>query len=144
VNYPFAERLFPDAMEVLARLATFGTTVILSDGDVVFQPRKIERSGLFAAVESRVLVYIHKEQELDEVERRFPADHYVMVDDKVRILTAIKATWGTRVTTVFPRQGRYALDPAIAAYTRPDLSNERIGDLLEWAPPANVAAAQPR
>src|SRR6185295_8509765 len=101
-------------------LAAWGPTVILSDGDVVFQPRKVERSGLFDAVEGRVLIYIHKEKELDDVERRYPAQHYVLVDDKVRILTAIKEQWGKRVTTVFPRQGHYARDPDVARYSRPD------------------------
>ncbi len=104
----------------------------LSDGDVVFQPRKVERSGFFDAVDHRVLIYIHKEQELDDVEARFPADHYVLVDDKVRILTAIKKVWGERLTTVFPRQGHYAHDPSVATYPRPDVTVERIGDLLEY------------
>src|SRR3989442_6269692 len=113
VNYPFANRLFPGSLDVIEHLARFGTTVILSDGDVVFQPRKIERSGLFDAVEGRVLVYVHKELELDDVERRHPAQHYVLVDDKVRLLNAVKHAWGGRLTTVFPRQGHYALDPAV-------------------------------
>jgi chaperone required for assembly of F1-ATPase len=113
----------------------WGPAVILSDGDVVFQPRKVERSGLFEAVGGNVLIYVHKEQELDDVEARFPADHYVMVDDKVRILAAVKETWGARVTTLFVRQGHYAMDPAIAAaYPAPDLTIERIGDLLEQDP----------
>ena len=103
VNYPFAERLFPQALEVVHHARQWGKAVILSDGDVVFQPRKIERSGLFDAVEENVLIYIHKEQELDDVERRYPADHYVLVDDKLRILAAVKEYWGSRVTTVFPR-----------------------------------------
>ena len=95
VNYPFRERLFPGALDVVAYLAQWGTTVILTDGDVVFQPLKIERSGLAAAVEGRILIYVHKEAELADVERRFPADQYVLVDDKVRILyTAVKAVWG--------------------------------------------------
>jgi hypothetical protein len=105
VNYPFADRLFPGALDVLKHVRAFGPTVILSDGDVVFQPLKVERSGLFEAVEGRVLIYIHKEAELDDVERRHPAAHYVLVDDKVRILAAVKARWGDRLTTVFPRQG---------------------------------------
>jgi hypothetical protein len=131
VNYPFANRLFPGSLDVLERFAQFGPTVILSDGDVVFQPRKIERSGLFAAVDKRVLIYIHKEQELDDVERRFPADHYVMVDDKVRILTAIKQHWGERLTSVFPRQGHYAHAADVAKYPAPDVTVERIGDLAD-------------
>jgi hypothetical protein len=103
--------------------------VILSDGDVVFQPRKVERSGLWDAVEGRVLIYIHKEHELDDVERRYPADHYVLVDDKIRILTAVKKAWGARLTTVFPRQGHYALAPEVASYPPPDVTIERIGEL---------------
>ena len=130
VNYPFANRLYPESLDVIDHLAAWGPTVILSDGDVVFQPRKVERSGLFDAVEGRVLIYIHKEQELDDVERRFPAEHYVLVDDKVRILTAFKRAWGGRVTTVFPRQGHYARDPAVASYPVPDVTLERIGDVL--------------
>jgi hypothetical protein len=132
VNYPFANRLFPATLDVLDHLDSFGATVILTDGDVVFQPRKIERSGLFAAVAGRVLIYIHKELELDEIIKRFPADHYVLIDDKVRILTAIKQKWGARVTTVFPRQGHYAEPSEVAKYPRPDITVERIGDLLGY------------
>jgi len=133
LDYPFAERLFPGALAVVERLHGFGPTVILSDGDVVFQPRKIQRSGLFAQVAGRVLVYIHKEQELDDVEQRYPARHYVLVDDKLRILTAAKAVWGARVTTVFPRQGHYAHDPAALAGCPPaDITIESIADLLRF------------
>ena len=131
VNYPFVERLFPQALEVVKHVGRWGKPVILSDGDVVFQPRKIEQSGLFDAVEEQVLIYIHKEQELDDVERRYPADHYVLVDDKLRILTAVKKHWGARVTTVFPRQGHYARDAeALRTFPPADLTIERIGDLL--------------
>jgi FMN phosphatase YigB (HAD superfamily) len=131
IDYPFANRLFPNSLDVIERLNAWGPTVILSDGDIVFQPRKIERSGLQEAVEGRVLVYVHKEDELAEVERRFPADHYVMVDDKLRLLAAFKSIWGTRVTTVFPRQGHYARDPEILRqYPPADITVERIGDLL--------------
>lgn len=133
VNYPFANRLFPGSLDVLEHLAAFGPTVILTDGDVVFQPRKIERSGLGAAVEERILVYIHKERELDDVAQRFPAEHYVLVDDKLHILAAVKQVWGFRVTTVFVRQGHYARDPEILAnYPPADLSVDRIGDLLDY------------
>ena len=111
VNYPFANRLYPESLDVIEQLATWGRTVILSDGDVVFQPRKIECSGLFDAVEGRVLIYIHKERELDDVERRYPAEHYVLIDDKLRILTAVKRVWDKRLMTVFPRQGHYAHTP---------------------------------
>jgi FMN phosphatase YigB (HAD superfamily) len=113
--YPFRDRLFPGALESLDHCATLGTTAILSDGDVVFQPRKVERSGLWEAVGGRVSIYIHKEQELADVEERLPAGHYVLVDDKVRILAAVKGVWGERVTTVWPRQGHYALDAADVA-----------------------------
>src|SRR5947209_15147993 len=109
VDYPFANRLYPGSLDALQYLRQWGQTVILSDGDVVFQPRKIERSGLFEAVEGRVLIYIHKEQELADVERRFPAEQYVLIDDKLRILDAVKQVWGAKVTTVFPRQGHYAV-----------------------------------
>jgi FMN phosphatase YigB (HAD superfamily) len=135
VDYPFADRLYPGAMEAIARARSLGPTVILTDGDAVFQPLKIRRSGLYDAVEGRVLVYIHKEQELHQVERRYPARHYVLVDDKLRILTAVKRVWGDRVTTVFPVQGHYALDAGIrAAYPEPDVTLERIGDLPRIAP----------
>lgn len=131
VDYPFAERVFPGAFQVLERFQRWGRTVILSDGDVVFQPRKVERSGLSAAVGGHVLIYIHKEQSLDDVSRRYPADHYVLVDDKLRILTAVKEVWGGRVTTVFPRQGQFAGDQVVARYPAADLTVERIGDLLD-------------
>jgi FMN phosphatase YigB (HAD superfamily) len=137
INYPFANRLFPNALDVLEMCRAWGPTVILSDGDVVFQPRKIERSALWDTVEGQVLIYIHKEHELEDVERRYPADHYVLVDDKVRILAAIKSVWGDRLTTVFPRQGHYAFDTKeIAKYPPPDITVERIGDLLEYDLPA--------
>jgi len=142
VNYPFAERLLPGALDVLEHLARWGPTVILTDGDVVFQPLKVERSGLLDAVERRVLIYIHKDRELDDIARRFPADHYVLVDDKVRILTAVKKVWGERLTTVFPRQGHYAHDPRVATYPLPDLTIERIGDLLDHDLPALLQAAR--
>src|SRR2546426_87605 len=111
VNYPFANRLYPESLDVLDRVKAWGPAVILSDGDVVFQPRKIDRSGLFEAVEGNVLIYVHKERELDDVAARYPADRYVLVDDKLRILSAVKQVWGSLVTTVFPRQGHYAKDP---------------------------------
>src|SRR5262250_110685 len=111
VDYPFANRLYPGSLDVLERFRSWGQTVILSDGDVVFQPRKVERSGIFEAVDGNVLIYIHKEEALEDVERRYPAEHYVLVDDKLRILTAVKQVWNSRVTTVFPRQGQFALDP---------------------------------
>jgi FMN phosphatase YigB (HAD superfamily) len=130
LDYPFQERLYPRALELLKHLRRFGLTVILSDGDAIFQPRKIERSGLRDAVEGRVLIYIHKEEELDDVERFYPAERYVLIDDKPRVLTAIKRGWGKRVTTIQPRQGRYALDrKANAAYPPPDITIETIGDL---------------
>jgi FMN phosphatase YigB (HAD superfamily) len=130
VHYPFADRVYPGALEAVARLREHGRTVILSDGDVVFQPLKVEQSGIGAAVGGEVLIYVHKEQELDDVESRYPADRYVLVDDKLRILHAVKQVWGERVTTVFPRQGHYALDPEqIARYPSADLTVDAIGDL---------------
>jgi FMN phosphatase YigB (HAD superfamily) len=131
VNYPFANRLYPGSLDAIDHVAGFGDTVILSDGDVVFQPRKVERAGLFDAVGGRVLIYIHKEHELDDVERRFPAAHYVLIDDKIRILTAAKKIWGARLTTVFPRQGHYAHAADVASYPPPDIAIERIGDLVD-------------
>ena len=132
INYPFAGRLYPSALKVLRRLKGLGPTVILSDGDVVFQPHKVERAGVSDAVDGRVLIYIHKEEALDDVERRFPAEHYVLIDDKLRILTAVKRFWGDRVTTVFARQGSYARDPQTGALPPADVMIERIGDLLSF------------
>src|SRR5258707_5240144 len=130
LHYPFADRLYPGALDVIAHLRRSGPVVVLSDGDVVFQPRKVERSGLWGAVDGKVLIYIHKEQMLDDVERRYPAEHYVMVDDKVRILTAMKDIWRDRLTTVFVRQGHYALDTAsVAKYPPADITIEKIADL---------------
>ncbi len=143
INYPFANRLFPNSLDVIEHLRAWGPTVILSDGDVVFQPRKVERSGLFEAVERNVLIYIHKEVELDDVERRYPAERYVLVDDKLRILTAVKKVWGSRVTTVFPRQGHYATDPkATEGYPPADVTVERIGELLQHDLAGLIAAAR--
>jgi FMN phosphatase YigB (HAD superfamily) len=132
LDYPFAERLYPGALELVRRLRGLGRTAILSDGDVVFQPHKIRRSGLWRALDGEVLVYVHKEQQLHDVERHYPAGRYVLVDDKLRILAAVKAAWGARVTTVFPRQGHYATDPeAVGRYGPADVTVERIGDLLQ-------------
>jgi FMN phosphatase YigB (HAD superfamily) len=133
IDYPFADRLYPGALETLKQLRRHGPTVILSDGDVVFQPRKVQRSGLWEAAEGRVLIYVHKEEMLDLVEQRHPARHYVMIDDKLRILSAMKAIWGPRLTTVFVRQGHYALDAgANAAYAPADITVERISDLINF------------
>lgn len=134
VDYPFADRLYPGALEVIAHLGTWGPTVILSDGDVVFQPRKVQRSGLWRAVDGRVLIYVHKERMLDDIVQRYPSRHYVMMDDKLRILAAMKKILRDRLTTVFPRQGHYALDPGnLSAYPAADLTVERIGDLLHYS-----------
>jgi FMN phosphatase YigB (HAD superfamily) len=143
-EYPFANRLYPNSLDAIDHLKRWGPVVILSDGDAVFQPRKIERSGLYDAVDRNVLIYIHKEQELEDVERRYPAKHYVLIDDKLRILTAIKAVWGARVSTVFPRQGHYAQDAtALAQYPPADVTVERIGDLLNHDGRSLRAAARP-
>ena len=133
VDYPFANRLYPGSLDVLERFRGWARTVIFSDGDVVFQPRKVERSGISETVEGHVLIYIHKEDELDDVEQRYPAGHYVLVDDKPRILAAVKKVWGDRVTTVLPRQGQFAHAADAASY-RPaaDLTVERISDLLAY------------
>ncbi|MCL5286327.1 MAG: HAD family hydrolase [Nitrospirae bacterium] len=132
VDYPFATLLHPRALDVVRILRKKGAVVILSDGDAVFQPRKIERSGLWEAAEGHVLVYIHKEQMVSDIEERYPADHYVLVDDKIRILTAFKAVWQDRVTTILPRQGHYAEDRALmASCPPPDLSVGHIADILD-------------
>jgi len=141
VDYPFADRLYAGALDVIEHLRAWGPTVILSDGDVVFQPRKAQRSGLWDAVEGRVLIYLHKEQMLDDVESRYPAHHYVMVDDKLRILAAMKKIWGDRLTTVFARQGHYALDPKnIATYPPADLTVKRVVDLVTCDLPTLLGA----
>jgi FMN phosphatase YigB (HAD superfamily) len=131
INYPFANRLFPNSLDVIGRAKQWGAAVLLTDGDVVFQPRKVDRSGLYEAVDGHALIYVHKELELADVEDRYPAAHYVIVDDKLRILAAVKKLWGLRVTTVFVRQGHYARDPkTLAACPAADLSIEQIGALL--------------
>ncbi len=131
IRYPFANRLFPNSVDGVQHVAQWGPVVILSDGDVVFQPHKVYRSGLYELFQGNVLIYVHKEHELADVEQRFPAAHYVVVDDKIRILDAIKKIWGARVTTVFVRQGHYAMDTkALAQYPPADVSIDRIGDLL--------------
>ncbi len=133
VDCPFADRLYPGALDAIAHLRHWSLTVVLSDGDVVFQPRKVQRSGLWAAADGRVLIYVHKEQMLDDVEKRYPGRHYVMVDDKLRILTAMKDVWGDRLATVFPRQGHYAVDSKnIAAYPSAAVTIEHIGDLVHY------------
>jgi FMN phosphatase YigB (HAD superfamily) len=133
LDYPFADRVYPHALDVLERFSAWGTTVVLTDGDAVFQPHKVRRSGIDEAVGGDVLVYVHKEHELDDVARRYPAGHYVVVDDKLRILTAVREAWGERVTTVFPRQGQFAHDPEEIASNPPaDVTVERIGDLLAY------------
>jgi FMN phosphatase YigB (HAD superfamily) len=142
VDYPFRDRLYPAALDVVGRLRRRGMTVILTDGDVVFQPRKVARSGLLKAVDGHALVYIHKEQMLDDVARRYPARHYVMLDDKLRILAAMKAVWGTRLTTVFVRQGHYAHDAnVLTAYPPADVSIGSIGELAHGDFPAWLGPA---
>jgi FMN phosphatase YigB (HAD superfamily) len=145
IDYPFANRLYPGSLDVLERFRSFGPTALFSDGDAVFQPRKIQRSGLEEAVEGKVLIYIHKEMELDDVEARYPADHYVVVDDKLRILTAVKSAWKRRVTTVFVEQGHYARDPKVlATFPRADVTAARIGELADCDLSALLGAAAER
>jgi FMN phosphatase YigB (HAD superfamily) len=144
LNYPFANRLFPNSLDVVDSCQTLGKTVIVTDGDVVFQPFKINRSGLHEAFDGRVLIYIHKEMELDDITARYPADHYVFIDDKMRILSAVKKAWGSRVTTIFPRQGHYAMDEEeVAKYPRPDLTIDRIGALTGADLPEIINSARP-
>ena len=146
LEYPFADRLYPRALEAIAHLSALGPVVVLSDGDVIFQPRKIQRSGIWSAVRGRVLIYLHKERALDAMRRRYPARHYVMVDDKAPLLAAMKRVLGEKLTTVFVRQGHYAMEYASAARStaidaRPDLQIDRIGDLLELQLSDFLAAA---
>jgi len=143
VDYSFADRLYPKSLDVLEHVRAWGPTVILSDGDVVFQPRKVQRSGLWRAVEGRVLIYVHKELMLADVKKRYPARHYIMVDDKLRILATMKKSWGDRLTTVFPRQGHYALDRRnVDTYPRADITVENISDLLQYDRAALLAAGK--
>jgi FMN phosphatase YigB (HAD superfamily) len=143
IEYPFANRLYANSLDAIAHVRRWGLAALLSDGDVVFQPLKVDRSGLSEAVGGRVMIYVHKERELADVARRHPAEHYVMVDDKLKILAAIKKIWRRRVTTVFVRQGHYALDPAIvAAYPPADMTIERIGDLCNYDLGGILQAAQ--
>jgi FMN phosphatase YigB (HAD superfamily) len=142
IDYPFANRLFPNSLDAVKHAKRFGEPVIVSDGDVVFQPLKIRRSGLMDTFDSQVLIYIHKEHELDDIARRYPADHYVLIDDKVRILATVKQAWTSRVTTVFPRQGHYAMDEKeVAKYPPPDLTIDHIAKLLDYDLPTLKAAA---
>jgi FMN phosphatase YigB (HAD superfamily) len=141
IDYPFANRLFPQSLDVVDRARTWGPVAVLSDGDVVFQPRKISRSGLLDSVRGNVLIYVHKEQELDDVERRYPAERYIFVDDKLWLLDAFKRHWKGRVTTVWPKQGHYITDKRVSDLPAPDVTVERIGELLNWELPALVRAA---
>ncbi len=132
LDYPFIERLYPDALGVVRHVRTWGLPVILTDGDGVFQPHKLERAGLWTAFDGRILNYIHKEKELDAVRRAYPARHYVLIDDKLKVLDAVKRAWGDRVTTVFPKQGHYANDPHTLASQPPaDIAVDRIADLMD-------------
>jgi hypothetical protein len=144
VDYPFANRLYANSLDSIKHIQRWATAAVLSDGDVVFQPRKVDRSGLFEAVGGQVMIYVHKEHELADVARRHPAGHYVMLDDKLRILAAMKKIWRGRLTTIFVRQGHYALDPDIVASTPPaDMTIEHIGDLLNYDLRTILRAAQP-
>jgi hypothetical protein len=131
MRYPFANRLYPGSLDAVEQAGQAGCTVILSDGDVVFQPHKVYTSGLYEAFGGRALIYVHKEQELDDVENQYPAERYVVIDDKLRILAAIKKVWKARVTTVFVQQGHYALDPKITAKYPP--ADVTIGRIEEFA-----------
>lgn len=142
IDYPFANRLFPQSLDVIDRARTWGPVAVLSDGDVVFQPRKISRSGLLDTVRGNVLIYVHKEMELDDVEARYPAERYVFVDDKLWLLNAFKRHWKSRVTTVWPKQGHYISDKRVADLPAPDVTLERIGELLNWELPRLLEAAQ--
>lgn len=143
LNYHFAHRLFPDARAAIEHVKQFGAPVIVSDGDVVFQPHKIQNAGLWDAVGGKVLVFVHKEQELDTVQALYPAQHYVVIDDKLRILDAVKKIWGSRVTTVFVRQGHYAHDAKhLDGYQPADVTLEKIGDLLQYNGEELLAAAR--
>ena len=134
LEYPFAERCYPHALEAIAHLRTLGLPVVLSDGDIVFQPRKIQRSGIWDAVDGRVMICIHKQRSLAQMQQRFPASHYAMVDDKPQLLAAMKQSMGEALTTVFVRQGHYAVESANAAIEpSPDITIERIGDLRNFA-----------
>ena len=145
IDYPFAERLYPRALDVIQHLGRFGQTVILTDGDVVLQPRKLQHSGLWDAVDGRALIYVHKEQSLDAVQRHYPARHYVMVDDKLRLLAAMKLIWKERLTTIFPRQGHYALDSVVvASQPAADITIDRIGDLADLDLPTLIKHAANR
>ena len=142
INYPFANRLYPESLDAVDYAKRLGRAVILSDGDVVFQPRKVDRSGLYDTFEGHVLIYVHKEKELEDVEAKYPSARYVMVDDKVRLLAAMKEYWGNRVTTIFPRQGHYALDEKLVAqFRKPDITLERIGELKQYSLEQILAAA---
>ncbi len=145
IDYPFANRLFPNSIDALVHVQRWGQVALLTDGDVVFQPHKVERAGLNDVVGRNVLIYVHKEKQLADVQARYPANHYVVIDDKLRILTAIKKIWRRRVTTVFPRQGHYARDPKILSSCPPaDIAIEHIGDLLNYDLKMLLEAADPQ
>jgi FMN phosphatase YigB (HAD superfamily) len=131
LDYPFADRLYPHALDAVKHVGQAGSVAILSDGDAIFQPRKILRSGLWDAFDGKVLIYVHKEKELNDVERRFPAAHYALIDDKARILAAAKLAWGNRVTTIFPKQGHYAIEEPPRDEASVDRTIDKIGDLLD-------------
>ena len=135
IDYPYAERLYPRSLEAIRHLNRSGLTVILSDGDVALQPRKVQRSGLWDAVDGRVLIHVHKERMLDSVKRRYPARHYVMVDDELRILAAMKANWQQQLTTVFLRQGSHAADPTnVNTHTPADITIGSLDELIDIDP----------
>jgi hypothetical protein len=130
LDYPFADRLYPHALDAVKHVRRWGSVALLSDGDAIFQPRKILRSGLWDAFDGNVLIYVHKEKELNDVGRRLPGAHYVLIDDKTRILAAVKLAWTDRVTTIFPKQGHYAVEEPPRDPASVDRTIDKIGDLL--------------
>ncbi|WP_158744178.1 HAD family hydrolase [Acidisphaera sp. L21] len=132
VDFPYATLLYPGALELIAALRKLGRVVALTDGDAVFQPRKLQGAGLIEPLDRHIMICVHKEAEVAEIERRYPAERYVVIDDKIRLLTAFKKVWGNKVMTVFPRQGQFGLDTKVIAANPPaDIDVDRIAQLLD-------------
>jgi len=132
LDFPFGDLLYPHALEVVKHMRSLGPASALSDGDMVFQPRKLQHSGIFDAFHGNALIYEHKQHELDLLQQRFPAQRYVMIDDKPNILADMKKVLGDRLTTVFVRQGRYAADASPELRSAPDMKIDAIADLLRY------------